>query len=139
MSDEEEYEFDYSDEDEDMDDGAGDHLHVQIENQYYAAKQHLEGDTPERELALAALDQVLAMQLEKTDWGFKALKRIVKLKFELAEHDQAMKKYEELLGYTKSDVTRNVGEKGINSILDFVSTSKVRLFVCFAVVLCVLL
>lgn len=129
MSDEEEeYEFDYSDEDEDMDDGEGD-LHVQIENQYYSAKQYLESDPPERSAALEALAQVLEMQVEKTDWGFKALKRIVKLHFELHHHDQAMRQYEELLGYTKSDVTRNVGEKGINSILDFVSTSKVRF--CF--------
>jgi COP9 signalosome complex subunit 2 len=124
--DEEEYEFDYSDEDEDMDmDGEGD-LHVQIENQYYAAKQYLESEPPQREAALAALSQVLTMQVDKTDWGFKALKRIVKLHFELGQHDEAMRQYEELLGYTKSDVTRNVGEKGINSILDFVSTSKVK-------------
>lgn len=125
MSDESEYEFDYSDEDEDMDGGDGDAL-VQVENQYYAAKQHLEDEPPAREAALEALALVLALQPERSDWGFKALKRIVKLQFELGRHDHAMRRYEELLAYTKSDVTRNVGEKGINSILDFVSTSKVR-------------
>lgn len=128
MSDESDYEFDYSDEDDEMDGGGGDgdgDLHVQIENQYYAAKQHLEEEPPAREAALDALAQVLTLQQERTDWGFKALKRIVKLQFELGRHDYAMRQYEELLAYTKSDVTRNVGEKGINSILDFVSTSKV--------------
>ncbi|DAZ95791.1 TPA: hypothetical protein N0F65_009187 [Lagenidium giganteum] len=123
MSDDEEYEFDYSDEDEEMEDADVD-LHVQIENQYYLAKSYLENDPPEREDALGALQQVLELQQEQSDWGFKALKRIVKLNFELGRHDHAIKKYEELLGYTKSAVTRNVGEKGINSILDFVSTSK---------------
>lgn len=123
--DEEEYEFDYSDEDEDMEDGEAD-LHVQIENQYYVAKQHLEGDPPDRRAALGALEQVLALEPEHSDWGFKALKRIVKLLFELQQHADAMRRYEQLLGYTRSAVTRNVGEKGINSILDFVSTSKVR-------------
>ena len=122
--DEEEYEFDYSEEDDDMEDGALD-VHVQIENQYYTAKQHLEEGPRARDAALAALRQVVALQPEQGDWGFKALKRIVKLLFEEKRHEQAMDTYEELLGYTKSAVTRNVSEKGINSILDFVSTSKV--------------
>ncbi|KAJ8548819.1 hypothetical protein ON010_g10852 [Phytophthora cinnamomi] len=124
-SEEEEYDFDYSDEDEDMEDAEAD-LHVRIENAYYSAKQLLEGEPPAREEALDALQQVLALQSEQTDWGFKALKRTVKLLFELRRHDEAMRRYEELLGYTKTAVTRNVGEKGINSILDFVSTSKVE-------------
>ncbi|KAJ0396509.1 hypothetical protein ATCC90586_006595 [Pythium insidiosum] len=123
--DEEEYEFDYSDDDDEQMDDADVDLHVQIENHYYAAKQHLESDPPALEAALAALEQVVVMQNESpSDWGFKALKRIVKLHFERHEHDRAIKRYEELLGYTKSVVTRNVGEKGINGILDFVSTSK---------------
>ncbi|KAL4151330.1 hypothetical protein PRNP1_008279 [Phytophthora ramorum] len=123
-SSEEEYDFDYSDEDEDMEDAEAADLHVQIENAYYSAKQLLEGEPPQREAALEALGQVLALQTEQSDWGFKALKRTVKLLFELQRHDAAMRTYEELLGYTKTAVTRNVGEKGINSILDFVSTSK---------------
>lgn len=123
---EEEYDFDYSDEDEDMEDAEAADLHVRIENAYYSAKQLLEGEPPEHAAALEALQQVLALQSEQTDWGFKALKRTVKLLFELRRHDEAMRRYEELLGYTKTAVTRNVGEKGINSILDFVSTSKVH-------------
>ncbi|KAL7679444.1 putative proteasome component (PCI) domain, tetratricopeptide-like helical domain superfamily [Plasmopara halstedii] len=124
MSDEEEYDFDYSDEDEDMEDAETADLYVQIENVYYSAKQLLEGDQPHRQEAVDALAKVLTLQNGETDWGFKALKRIVKLLFELQRHDEAMRRYEELLGYTKTAVTRNVGEKGINSILDFVSTSK---------------
>ena len=125
MTSEEEYDFDYSDEDEEMEDAETADLHVQIENAYYASKQLLEGDSPEREAALEALEKVLELQGEQTDWGFKALKRTVKLLFELDRHDEALQQYEELLGYTKTAVTRNVGEKGINSILDYVSTSKV--------------
>ncbi|KAG7384285.1 COP9 signalosome complex subunit 2 [Phytophthora pseudosyringae] len=120
---EEQYDFDYSDEDEDMENAEAADLHVQIENAYYSAKQLLEGEAPRREEALEALGQVLALQGERSDWGFKALKRTVKLLFELQRHDEAMRRYEELLGYTKTAVTRNEGEKGINSILDFVSTA----------------
>ena len=123
-SEEEEYDFDYSDEDEAMEDAETADLHVRIENAYYSAKQLLEGERPEREAALTALEIVLALQSEQTDWGFKALKRTVKLLFDMQRHGEAMRRYEELLGYTKTAVTRNIGEKGINSILDFVSTSK---------------
>lgn len=124
MSDEEDYEFDYSDDDEQMEDANGD-LHVQIENQYYNAKQFMEEFGSDHERTLQALEEVLQLQQEESDWGFKALKRIVKLHFDKKEYDDAISRYEELLGYTKSSVTRNVGEKGINSILDHVSTSKV--------------
>ncbi|CCI41399.1 unnamed protein product [Albugo candida] len=123
MSDEEDYEFDYSDDDEQMEDANGD-LHVQIENQYYNAKQFMEEFGSDHEKTLQALEEVLQLQQEESDWGFKALKRIVKLHFDKKEYDDAISRYEELLGYTKSSVTRNVGEKGINSILDHVSTSK---------------
>lgn len=35
-----------------------------------------------------------------------------------------MKRYKQLLMYIKSAVTRNYSEKSINSILDYISTSK---------------
>lgn len=35
-----------------------------------------------------------------------------------------MKRYKQLLTYIKSAVTRNYSEKSINSILDYISTSK---------------
>ncbi|CAH0473114.1 unnamed protein product [Peronospora belbahrii] len=107
MASEDEYDFDYSDEDEDMEDAETADLHVQIENAYYLAKQLLENEPPEREAALGALEQVLQLQSEQTDWGFKALKRTVKLLFEMQRHDEAMRRYDELLGYTKTAVTRN--------------------------------
>lgn len=127
MASEEEYDFDYSDEDEAMESDETADLHVQIENAYYSAKQLLEGgDLAAQGAALDALGHVLTLQQEATEWGFKALKRTVKLLFEMQQHDEAMRRYDELLSYTKTAVTRNVGEKGINSILDHVSTSKAR-------------
>jgi COP9 signalosome complex subunit 2 len=45
----------------------------------------------------------------------------VKLHFKLNNHREMMERYRQLLGYVKSAVTRNAGEKVINSILDHVS------------------
>ena len=39
-------------------------------------------------------------------------------------YDEMMKRYKQLLTYIKSAVTRNYSEKSINSILDYISTSK---------------
>jgi COP9 signalosome complex subunit 2 len=57
--------------------------------------------------------------------GFKALKQCTKLLF-LALHRQpeALQTYKQLLTYTKSAVTRNVSEKAINGILDYVGGGK---------------
>lgn len=38
--------------------------------------------------------------------------------------NEMMKRYKQLLTYIKSAVTRNHSEKSINSILDYISTSK---------------
>ena len=64
------------------------------------------------------------MEQEKGEWGFKALKQMVKINYKLQQYDKMMKRYTELLTYIKSAVTRNHSEKSINSILDFISTSK---------------
>merc|ERR1711915_1111900 len=61
---------------------------------------------------------------EKGEWGFKALKQMIKINFRLQQYDKMMKRYTELLTYIKSAVTRNHSEKSINSILDYISTSK---------------
>ena len=47
-------------------------------------------------------------------------------------HDiMSLPRYKQLLTYIKSAVTRNHSEKSINSILDYISTSKqVRLEIC---------
>ena len=63
------------------------------------------------------------MQEEKDEWGFKALSQMVKLNFQLGNHDVMLEKYKEMLTYIRSAVTRNMSEKKINKILDRVSSS----------------
>lgn len=47
---------------------------------------------------------------------------MTKLSFKtLRDYDAALAYYQQLLTYTKKAVTRNVAEKGINGILDYVS------------------
>lgn len=41
-----------------------------------------------------------------------------------ANYKEMMSRYKQLLTYIKSAVTRNHSEKSINSILDYISTSK---------------
>ncbi|XP_057661692.1 COP9 signalosome complex subunit 2-like [Diorhabda carinulata] len=96
---------------------------VDLENQYYIAKS-LKGDDT-LESSVLAFQKVLDLQGEhKGEWGFKALKQLVKINFQLKNYDETMKKYKELLGYINAAVTKNHGEKAINSILDYTSTSK---------------
>jgi len=60
---------------------------------------------------------------EQTEYGFKSLKQMTKLSFKtLHDYDRALAYYHTLLTYTKKAVTRNVAEKGINGILDYVSS-----------------
>lgn len=73
--------------------------------------------------ALAGFEEVLEMEEEKGEWGFKALKQIVKLKFRMGQFQNMLVRYKEMLTYIRSAVTRNYSEKCINSILDFVSSS----------------
>ena len=61
---------------------------------------------------------------EKGEWGFKALKQMIKINFRLGNYKEMMVRYKQLLTYIKSAVTRNHSEKSINSILDYISTSK---------------
>lgn len=80
---------------------------------------------------------------EKGEWGFKALKQMIKINFKLVSvsitalnlkrinffrcqnnYAEMMNRYKQLLTYIKSAVTRNHSEKSINSILDYISTSK---------------
>lgn len=95
---------------------------VDLENQYYLAKTLKEENL---ENSIAAFQKVLDLQGEpKGEWGFKALKQLVKINFQLKNYKETMKKYKELLGYINNAVTKNHGEKSINSILDYTSTSK---------------
>jgi len=103
-------------------DDSGSEPDVQLENQYYAAKGlKSDGDTNE---ALKAFNRVLELETEKGDWGFKALKQMVKLTFTLENWETMLEYYYLLLTYIKSAVTKNYAEKSINSILDYVSNSR---------------
>jgi hypothetical protein len=58
--------------------------------------------------------QVLAMEPEKGEWGFKALKQLIKLLFSLRRYDEMLERYQQLLGDYTACVTQNVAEKGVN-------------------------
>ncbi|KAL5004055.1 hypothetical protein ScPMuIL_017511 [Solemya velum] len=113
--DDEEYDLEYSEESNSEPD-------VDLENQYYNSKA-LKEDDPRA--ALDSFQKVLELEgKEKGEWGFKALKQMIKINFKLGHYDEMMKRYKQLLTYIKSAVTRNYSEKSINSILDYISTSK---------------
>lgn len=95
---------------------------VDLENLYYHSKSIKEDDPAS---ALECFQRVVDLQGDnKGEWGFKALKQIVKINFKLMKYDETMNKYKELLTYIKHSVTKNHGEKSINSILDFTSSSR---------------
>lgn len=95
---------------------------VDLENQYYNSKA-LKEEAPQD--ALKSFQKVLDLENgEKGEWGFKALKQMIKLNFKLQNYQEMMTRYKQLLTYIKSAVTRNHSEKSINSILDYISTSK---------------
>lgn len=95
---------------------------VDLENQYYNSKA-LKEDEPLA--ALQSFQKVLDLENgDKGEWGFKALKQMIKINFKLSNYNEMMTRYKQLLTYIKSAVTRNHSEKSINSILDYISTSK---------------
>lgn len=104
--------------DDDDDEGSNG---VVIENQYYNSKALVEDSIPE---AIKSYEKVVDLENgEKSEWGFKALKKVVKLSFKTGKFDAMLNKYKLFLTYTKSAVTSNYSEKGINSILDLISTA----------------
>jgi len=114
------------DEDEDYDleysEDSNSEPDVDLENQYYNSKA-LKEENPKA--ALDSFQRVLDLENgEKGEWGFKALKQMIKINFRLANYPEMMNRYKQLLTYIKSAVTRNHSEKSINSILDYISTSK---------------
>lgn len=79
-------------------------------------------DTPD--IALASFQKIVTNEAnagEQGEFGFKALKQMTKLTFKLGRYGEALAYYKTLLTYTKKGVTRNVAEKSINGILDYVS------------------
>lgn len=115
MDDDEEYEeFEYSGE-------IGSEPDVDLENQYYNSKALKEHEPLK---ALESFQKVIDLEdSNKGDWGFKALKQMIKLNFRLKNYDEMLRCYKQLLTYLKSAVTRNYSEKSINSILDHISSS----------------
>jgi len=109
----EDYDFEYED-DEEAEDGD-----IDIENQYYQAKGLKEDDPA---AAIEEFKAVIKQEEEKSDWGFKAHKQVIKLYFKQGDRANTIEYYKELLKYTKNAVTRNVSEKSINNILDSISS-----------------
>jgi len=115
MAEDEDYDLEYSEDSNSEPD-------VDLENQYYNSKS-LKENKPKG--ALESFQRVLDLENgEKGEWGFKALKQMIKINFRLQNFDEMMTRYKQLLTYIKSAVTRNHSEKSINSILDYISTSK---------------
>ena len=111
----EDYGFEYSDDDYAEED-------VDIENQYYNSKGHLESD--ELSPALEGFLELLSMEEEPGEWGFKALKQIVKLYYRMDKREEMLHSYTKMLEYANtSAVTRNAAEKKINSTLEFIGHS----------------
>jgi len=115
MAEDEDYDLEYSEDSNSEPD-------VDLENQYYNSKSLKEKDP---KAALDSFQRVLDLENgEKGEWGFKALKQMIKINFRLNNFGEMMTRYKQLLTYIKSAVTRNHSEKSINSILDYISTSK---------------
>jgi hypothetical protein len=97
---------------------------VDLENQYYNSKSLKEEDPRGALQSFARVLELESANGEKGEWGFKALKQMIKIHAKLANYEEMMTRYKQLLTYMKSAVTRNYSEKSINSILDNISTSK---------------
>jgi COP9 signalosome complex subunit 2 len=94
-------------------------LHLQLTRSRPSTAKRDEPDS-----ALAAFQKIVsdeASRNEQGDFGFKSLKQMTKLTFKHERYDEALTNYRTLLTYTKKGVTRNVAEKAINRILDYVS------------------
>ncbi|XP_025833914.1 COP9 signalosome complex subunit 2-like [Agrilus planipennis] len=88
--DEEDYGLEYSEDSNSEPD-------VDLENQYYNSKA-LKEDAPR--LALASFQRVLDLESgEKGEWGFKALKQMIKINFKLGNFNEMMVRYKQLLTY----------------------------------------
>jgi COP9 signalosome complex subunit 2 len=105
----------------DEDDGEEGDEGFEIENEYYNAKGMLDEDISE---AIAGYERVVEMEEEKGEWGFKALKKLIKLYLDEGDRDKAVVKFEELMSYTQGAVSANIAEKGIAGVLDSIATSK---------------
>jgi len=120
----EQYDFEYSD--DDQSNNSDDNGELSTENLYYNAKgQRDDGNLDEAgEMLTSIVDGEVD---EKTPFGFKSLKQLIKLygRVETGDKEKMIQAYIKLLVYiSEGAVTQNVSEKGINSILDRVSNNK---------------
>ena len=92
-----------------------------VEDQYFTSKALKEDSLEE---ALESFQKVLELEgSDKGEWGFKALKQMMKINFKLGKFSKMMKCYKQLLTYIASAVTQKYSEKSISSILHYISTS----------------
>jgi COP9 signalosome complex subunit 2 len=65
--------------------------------------------------ALDSFQRVLDLENgEKGEWGFKALKQMIKINFRLNNFEEMMIRYKQLLTYIKTAVTRQVSSFGLS-------------------------
>ncbi|KAK4377840.1 hypothetical protein RND71_004136 [Anisodus tanguticus] len=63
--------------------------------------------------ALEGFVEVVRMEPEKAEWGFKDLKQTVKIHYRLGRYKEMMDAYREMLTYIKSAVTQNYSENAL--------------------------
>lgn len=107
---EEDYEFEN---DESESDG-----NIPLENSYYSAKG-LKDENPKE--AIKEFQNVLDKEEEKGDWGFKALKQMIKTSFRNGYLNDALGYYDQLLTHSSS-VSKNYAEKSINNLLELIGS-----------------
>jgi len=122
MYDDDNYDYEGSGGEDNGENGSDDESGVvEIENQYYNSKALIDENIPK---AIESYEKVVEFEKGvKGEWGFKALKKIVKLLFRIGSFDKMIEKYKLFLTYIKSAVTSNYSEKGIGSILDTITVN----------------
>ena len=106
MGNDDDYGLEYENSDEEPD--------ADLENQYYNSKA-LKEDDPLG--AIESFRKVLSLEQkngEKGDWGFKALKQMMKIYFKMENYDAMLKCYEELfvISSFSSDATSSFSASG---------------------------
>jgi COP9 signalosome complex subunit 2 len=74
--------------------------------------------------SIKGFEKVVSLEKEKGEWGFKSLKKLIKLYNQVANAPKVVEKFKAFMEYTKSAVTSNYSEKGLNSVLDAIGTGK---------------
>ena len=95
---------------------------VELENQYYRGKN---AKAENLQVALYAFEKVIKLEGNNySRWGFKALKQILEINFELKMYNKTLNDYKEMLKYYfDSIITKNQFEKSVNSISKLITSS----------------